>query len=185
MRSVSHWSGTSGWFGQMDAARRLDQVARVAEALVRAVPALVRAEVDVAVGVGPADHLLGGADVVGVGRPDEPVGRDAEGVLGRPEQRDHLVDELARRAALVDGGLGDVDRVLVGAGQEARVVAEHPVPARDDVGADDLVEGVQARLVVGVGDGGGQVEAGSVGHGRRMVAGATVSLGSCYRPPDA
>jgi hypothetical protein len=46
--------------------------------------------------------------------------------------------------ALVDGGLGDVDRVLVGAGQEPRVVAEHPVPARDRVGADDLVQRVHA-----------------------------------------
>ena len=88
------------------AARRLQDVGRVAEALVRAVPALVRAEVDVAVGVGPADHLLGGPDVVRVGRPDEPVGRDPEGVLGGVEQRDLLVDELARRAALVDGAPG-------------------------------------------------------------------------------
>ena len=95
----------------------------------------------------------------------------ARAVLGRLEQRDLLVDELARRAALVDGGLGDVDRVLVGAGQEPRVVAEHPVPARDRVGADDLVQGVEARLVVGVRDRRGQVVAGSVGHGRRMVAG--------------
>ena len=65
---------------------------------------------------------------------------------------DLLVDELAGRPALVDGRLGDVDRVLVGAGQEARVVAEHPVPARDRVGADHLVQGVQAGLVVGVRD---------------------------------
>ena len=154
-----------------DAPRRLDHVGGGPEALVRAVPALVRAEVDVAVGVGPADHLLGGPDMVGIGRPDEPVGRDREGRLGRPEQRDLLVDELARRAALVDRRLGDVDRVLVGAGQEARVVAQHPVPAGDGVGADDLVQRVQPGLVVGVRDGRGQVVAGSVGHGRRMVAG--------------
>ena len=87
-------------------------------------------------------------------------------VLGVREQRDLLVDE--RRAASRPSStraLGDVDRVLVGAGQEARVVALHPVPAGDDVGPDHLVQGVQAGLVVGVGDGGGQVVARTVGHG--------------------
>ena len=153
------------------AARRLEDVGRVAEALVRAVPALVRAEVDVALRMRATDHLLRGPDVVRVGRADEPVRRDRQGVLGRLEQGDLLVDELARRAGFVDGGLGDVDRVLVGAGQEPRVVAEHPVPAGDRVGADHLVQGVQARLVVGVRDRRGQVVARSVGHGRRMVAG--------------
>ena len=88
------------------AAGRLQDVGRVAEALVRAVPALVRAEVDVAVRVGPADHLLGRPDVVGIGRPDEPVGADREGVLGGLEQRDLLVDEVARGPALVDRASG-------------------------------------------------------------------------------
>src|SRR5258705_1594711 len=154
-----------------DPARRLEDVRGAAEALVRTVPALVRAEVDVAVGVGPTDHLLRRADVIGVGRPDEPVGGDRQGLVGRVEHDDLLVDELARRAALVDGGLGDVDRVLVGHGQEPRVVGEHAMPARDRIRADDLIQGVEARLVVGVRDGRGQVVAGSVGHGRRMVAG--------------
>ena len=85
---------------------------------------------------------------------------------------DLLVDELARRPALVDRGLGDVDRMLVGAGQEPRVVALHPMPARDDVGADHLVQGVHAGLRVRVGDGRGQVVAGAVGHGSAMVAAA-------------
>ena len=152
-------------------ARRLDDVGRVAEALVRAVPALVRPEVDVAGRVRAADHLLRGADVVGVGRPDEPVGGDRQRGLGHLEQLDLLVHELARRPALVDGGLRDVDRVLVRPGQEPRVVADHPVPARDRIGTDDLVEGVQAGLVVGVGDRRGQVVAGAVGHGSAMVAG--------------
>ena len=58
-RSVSHWSGTSDGSGRSCRARLLD-VGRVPEALVRAVPALVRPEVDVAVRVGPPDHLLGG-----------------------------------------------------------------------------------------------------------------------------
>ena len=46
--------------------------------------------------VGPADHLLGRADVVGIGRPDEAVGADEERVLGGPEEGDLLVDEVAR-----------------------------------------------------------------------------------------
>ena len=44
--------------------------------------------------------------------------------------------------------LRDVDRVLVGARQEARVVAEHPVPACDCVGADHLEQRVEAGPVV-------------------------------------
>ena len=78
-----------GGSGRSSAA--VSDVGRVAEALVRAVPALVRAEIDVAVGVGPADHLLGRADVVRVGRPDEPVGGDASAssatLNSRPSRR--------------------------------------------------------------------------------------------------
>ena len=91
---------------------------------------------------------------------------------------------VARRPALVDRRLGDVDRVLVGAGQEPRVVAEHPVPARDRVGADDLVQRVETGLVVGVRDRRGQVEARPVGHGRPMVAGLRRVPGSGRTRPD-
>ena len=153
--------------------RGLLDICGVAESLVRAIPAFVRAEIDIAVRMRATDHLLGGPDMVGVGRPDEAVRGDPEGRFGRLEQRDLLVHEIAGRAALVHGRLGDVDRVLVRAGEEPRVVADHPMPANDRVGADHLVERVQARLVVGVGDRRGQVEARSVRHGSAIVAGRT------------
>ncbi len=108
---------------------------------------------------------MGGLGVIGVGGADEAVGADAQRVLGAAEEGHRLVDECFGLEALLGSGGGDVDRVLVGAGQEAGLIADHAVPARDDVGPDDLVEGVQAGPVVGVGDGGGQVEAASVGHG--------------------
>ena len=146
------------------AARRLVDIGRVAEALVRAVPALIGTEIDVAVGVGPADHLLGGPDVVGIGRPDEAIRTDGQSVLSRLEVADLLVDERLRRPTFVQRALGDVDRVLICPGQEARLIALHPVPACDDVRPDHLVQGVQARLVVRVRDGGGQVVTGSVAH---------------------
>ena len=151
------------------AARRLDDVGRGAEALVRAVPALVRPEIDVTAGMGAADHLLGRPDVVRIGRPDEPVRRDRQRILGRLEHGDLLGQEVERRASLVDRRLGDVDRVLVRPGQEARVVAGHPMPARDRVGPDHLVERVETRLVVRVGDRGREVVARSVGHGTPMI----------------
>ncbi len=94
---------------------------------------------------------------------------------------DLLVDEGARRRPSLGRLLGDVDRVLVGPGQEARVVPDHPVPARDHVGADHLVQRVQAGPVVGVGDRRGQVEAVGRRHGRPMVAGAD---GRPDRAPD-
>ena len=93
-----------------------------------------------------------------------------ERVLGRREQLDHLVHERLRGLAELRGRGRDVHRVLVGPGQEERLVAVHPVPARDRVRAHDLVEGVEPGPAVGVGDRGGQVEAGSIGH-RAMVAG--------------
>ena len=154
MCSDSHWSGTVGWFGQRVPCGRLDHVGRRLEALGRAVPALVGAEVDVAVGVGPADHLLGGPDVVRVGRPDEAVGADEQRVLGRPEERDVLVDEglaacmpssAARWAMLTECSSVPVRKRVS--------IALHPVPARQDVRPDDLVQGVEAGPVVGVGDG--------------------------------
>ena len=93
--------GDVGVVRAVEAGRILDEVAGVAEALVRAVPALVRAEIDVAVGVGAADHLVDRRHVVGVGRPDEAVGAMPERVLRRQEQPDHLVDEgLGRLPAL-------------------------------------------------------------------------------------
>ena len=153
-------------------AGRLLDLGGAAEALVRAVPALVGAEIDVAVGMRPADHLLGRLEMVGVGRPDEPVGRDLEGRLRGAEEGHVRVDEVARRPTLLGRPLDDVDGVLVGPGQKARGRAEHPVPAGDDVRADDVEQGVQTRLVVGVGDRRGQVEPVRGGHGRPMVAGA-------------
>ena len=144
--------------------RRLVQVGRRLEALVRAVPALVLAEVDVTVRIRAADHLLRGAAVVGIGRPDEPIGRDEELVLRVGEQLDHAIDERLRVLAELLRALRDVDRVLVRTGQEARVIALHPVPARDDVGPDHLVQGVEPGLVVRIRDGGRQVVAGTFGH---------------------
>ena len=127
--------------------------------------------------VGAPDHLLGGQHVVRVGRADEAVGRDAQAALRRQEESDHLVDEgLGRHGSL--GRLhGDVDRVLVGPGQEAGRRAAHPVPAGDDVAGHDLVERVDARLVVGVGDGRGQVVtlAPLVAHGPPSLAGPSVT----------
>ena len=46
-----------------------------------------------------------------------------------------------------------------------RFIAGHAVPTRDDVSADDLVQRMKPRPVVGIGDGSGQVETRSVGHG--------------------
>ena len=68
--------------------------------------------------------------------------------------------------------LGDDTRFLTGTDEHSVNIAQHPVPARDDVCADHLVHGMDARGVVRVRDRGRQVEARAVGHGRPMVASA-------------
>ena len=160
----------------------LEEIAGRLEPLVRAVPAFIGPEVDVAVGMCPADHLLGRAHVIRIGRSDEPIGGDPKRRLGRCEQVDLFVDEGLRRHPLLSRSLGDVDRVFVRPGQEPRVVALHPVPARDHIRADDLIQRVQARLVVGVRDGRGQIEGGAIAHRSAMVSaarGAGRSRGGC------
>ncbi len=116
--------------------------------------------------------------MVGVAGADEPVGRECQGILGDLEELDLLVDELAGRASFIDRGLRDVDRVLVGPGQEARVVALHPVPARDHIGADHLVQRVHARLRVRVRDGRRQVVPGTIAHGSGNGSSGIASSGS-------
>ena len=145
----------------------LDELALGDEPLVRAVPALVHARVQVALGVGPPDELVDRPLVVGVGRPDEPVGRDPEARFGGPEELDHLVDERLGALALLLGRHRDVDRVLVRAGEEAGVVADHPMPAGEHVRGHDLVQRVQAGPVVRVRDRGREEVASTLGHGPR------------------
>ena len=154
--------------GAVGAVGVLDKLAGRNEPLVRAVPALVRADVQVPVGVGAANHLVDGPLVVLVRRADEPVGADLECVLRGLEERDHLVDEMLGILALLGRGECDVDRVLVRAREEARVVALHPPVTGDRIGADHLVERVQTRPVVRVGDGRGQIIRCFFGHNHKL-----------------
>jgi len=153
-------------------ARRVQDVGRVEEPLVRAIPALVRPGIDVTRGIRAANHLLGRHDVIRVRRPDEAIRADPESVLGRLEIGDLLVDELPRCAPGVDRCLGDVDRMLVRAREEPGVVALHPVPAGDDIRPDHLIQRVDPGLVVGVGNRGRQVVARAGGvRGHRVLVG--------------
>ena len=130
-----------------------DNVVGVAEPFVRAVPALVAANVDVARSKGSAHHLLRSEGVVRVGSTNESVGANQQLRLARLEEGDLRVDEGLWAHPLLCGAGGDVDRVLVGAGQEADLVPAHAAPAGDGIGADHLIERVQARLVIGIRDG--------------------------------
>ena len=91
--------------------------------------------------------------VVGVGGADEPVRANQQLRLARLEERNLGVNEGLRAHPLLGGSGGDVDRVLIRAREEANFVTTHAAPTGDGVGADYLIERVQARLVVGVGDG--------------------------------
>ena len=66
---------------------------------------------------------------------------------------------------------GDVHGVLVGASEEADLVATHPSPTRDDIRPNHLIERMQAGLVV------------CVGNGRRQVVPHRVRVSHTIRPP--
>ena len=153
----------------------LDDVGRVPEALVGAVPALVRADVDVAVGVGPADHLL--AD------------RTWSGSVVRMKRSGRMrsASSAARKSATFSSTKSRGVR-RSSAARIAMLTLCSSVPVRKRVGvprircqrasalgADHLVERVDAGLAVGIGDGRGDVE--PVGHGGAIVAGARRPLG--------
>src|SRR5467141_2627555 len=83
------------WSGSVVRMNRSGVIDRAASAATNS--STIESTIYVAVYPGPADHLLGGPDVVRIRRPDEPVGRDRQGRFGRHEQLDHRVDELCRR----------------------------------------------------------------------------------------
>ena len=89
----------------------------------RAVPALVRGRVEVARRVDAPDDLLDARAVPRLGRPDEVVVRDPELLPEVPKRRRVAVGDDDRRDAFLLRDLLDVLAVLVGAGQEAHVLA--------------------------------------------------------------
>ena len=91
-----------------------DNVVGVAEPFVRAVPALVATNVDVARSKGSAHHLLRREGVVRVGGANESVRADEQLCLARLEEGNLGVDEGLGAHPLLSGAGGDVDRVLVG-----------------------------------------------------------------------
>ena len=89
-------------------------------------------------------------DVVGVGGADEAVVGEARGLPGGAEDGADPVGVGLRLFARGGRRLGDLVAVLVGAGQEVRVVAALPVEARERVADEDRVRGAEVRLGVDV-----------------------------------
>ena len=111
--------------------------------------------------------------MVGIGGANESIWGDQKERFALLEEGDVLVDERLRGEPLLFCTRGDIDRVLIGASEEAHLVAPHATPARDHIRPDHLIERVQARLVVGVGD------------GRRQVVPHRVGVSHTIRPPYA
>jgi hypothetical protein len=97
---------------------------------------LVAAEVDVAVGVELLDDLRTPTLVALAGGADEVVVGDVQFLPHLLEDRHVAVRQLRRLDARGLGGLDHLDAVLVGAGEEVRVVAGQAVVARDRVGGE-------------------------------------------------
>ncbi len=127
-----------------------------------AVEALVGAELDVAGVVDLLEELLDGLVVAGLGRTDEVVVGDVEGVPGVAEVLGGLVDELLGRDPAGLGRPLHLQPVLVGAGQVEDVVAPEPPPPGEHVAGHRRVGVTDVRNVVHVIDGGGDVEAAHV-----------------------
>ena len=156
--------GTAGVDRAVDA---VDQLALLVVRLAgHAVRALVGVELDVAVVLDPLQELLHGRVVPRLGGADEVVVGDVEAVPGGPEPLGVAVGLLERAEPGLLGGLGHLQAVLVGAGQEEGVVTQQAVPAGQRVGDHGRVRVPHVGRVVHVVDRGGDVE--PVGHRRSL-----------------
>ena len=104
------------------------------------------------------DDLLHGQLVPRVGGADEIIVGDLQFLPNPLKHRDNAVGQLLGLDLLLLGGLDHLDAVLVGAGEEKRVVAGQAVIAGNRVSAEGGVDVAEMRLGVGVVDGGGDVK---------------------------
>ena len=86
--------------------------------------------------------------VVGVGGADEPVEGDVQLLLQPLEHIGVAPGQLGGRNAFGRGGLGHLQAVLVGAGQEADVEPVEPLEPGDGVGGDVFVGMPDVRCAV-------------------------------------
>ena len=128
-----------------------------------AVQARVGPQLNEAVVVNALQELLHHGVVPRLGGPDEVVVGDVECLPRLDEARRGAVGPLLGCGAVRLGRLDDFRPVLVGAGHEAHLVPEQPVPARQGVGIDRRVRRAHVRGVVDVVDRGGQVVVGHRG----------------------
>ncbi len=143
----------------MDRTQPVDQVLLRLERLARlAVPALVEALVEIAVGADLLRHRLHGDAMARLRGADEVVERDVEPRPDVAEDGGHLVAVDQRIEALLARLAVDVQRMLVEPHQEMGLDAAQPLVAGDDVGRDLLVGRAQVGLAVGVVDRGGEEE---------------------------
>ena len=98
------------------------------------------------------DERLDSAPVPRLGRPDEVVVLDLEGAVELVVSLDDAVRELDRGDALRRGRLLDVLAVLVGAGQEPRLLADQAPVARQRVRDDGRVDVPDVGQIVDVVD---------------------------------
>ncbi len=135
-----------------------------------AVLALVFALVDVALIVELPEDLLHDLHVALVGGADEVVVFDVHQLPQILGLGDDFVHELLGRHA---GGLGlalDLLSVLVGAGEEEGVVAQHLLEAGHGVGGHGGVGVADVHVARGIVDGRGDVEFRPVSHGKPLLS---------------
>ena len=139
-----------------------------------AVEALVGAELDVAVVVDLLEHLLHGPVVAGLGRADEVVVADPQLFPGLGEAFAGPVGPVLRGEALSLGGLGHLETVLVGTGEEKHLIAPQTAPPGQHIGRDGGVGVADMGNVVDVIDGCGDGEGWHVCLPRLLDLGLTI-----------
>jgi len=139
--------------GPMQRALPLDEILVLLEGLAAdAVPAFVKAFVDVSGGSDTPHELLHGLLVTRLGGTNEVVVRHLEVIPDGPELVLHEIAVRERVKALLARATEHVLRMLVVAHDEQRVAARQPLIASDRVGRDFFVRGAEVGTAVHIVD---------------------------------
>ncbi len=123
------------------------------------VPALVAVEIDIAGRFHAAPQRLRGRVMARLGRADERVIRDVERASHLGKARRVAIGERLHRNTLAGSSLEHFLPVLIGPGEEKDIFSLQPHEAGNRIRCQQFIGMADMRRTIGIGDGGGDVEA--------------------------